>query len=389
MKARLLVICILIILNIVLLGVWFLGSRSESVDLKSIDLTGKNFSFDDLKAYFTKIAKEKGAAYAFDVLKITELPANTDTHLLGHAVGDILYEQKGAEGIIVCTEDFRNACSHSIVVGLLSDKGESALLDIDKACKKTPGGKGAYGMCYHGLGHGILAYTGYDEEKTVAICKETTQVSQCISGSVMELISGGFHDREQWAQQRKKYLNPDDPFSLCEGDIIPLEAKWQCFSYLTPYLWEAVSANIGNPRDEDHKKAFALCQQASQEYKSVCYGGFGKEFTVLVQERDIRKIDDMDDKHLEEVYRLCTLAGKVEGVKACVSQAVGSLYWGGENEKEASIRFCSLIPDSGVQKGCFDELIAAVRVYIDDYSYKESFCKEVPESYREECKKIL
>ena len=384
-KTRLLVISILIVLNLALLTVWFLSSRSDAKK----DFAEKNFSFNDLKAYFTKLAREEGAAYAFDVLKIAKLPANTDTHLLGHAVGDILYEQKGAEGIIVCTQDFRNACSHSIVIGLLSDKGEDALSDIDNACKKAPGGKGAYGMCYHGLGHGILAYTGYDEEKTVAVCKKTTQVSQCISGSVMELISGGFHDRQLWEKQRKKYLNPDEPLALCEGDIIPQEAKWQCFSYLTPYLWEAVGGNIGNPTQEDHKKAFALCEQASQEYQSVCYGGFGKEFTALVKERDIRNIDKMSSGQLEKVYYLCTLAKVSEGVKACVSQALGSLYWGGENEAESSIRFCSLIPDSDVQKGCFTELITAVRTYIADDSYKASFCKEIPVSYQEACRKTL
>ncbi|MEK6901155.1 MAG: hypothetical protein AABX37_02335, partial [Nanoarchaeota archaeon] len=277
MKIRMLIILILFVLNFALLAVWFL--QEEDTQGKNIvrtadeypeakGLAEKNLSFAELKEYFTKLAKEKDSAYAFDVLKRAKLPANTDTHLLGHAVGDILYEQKGAQGIVVCTEDFRNACSHSIVVGLLSDKGEDALLEIDKACKEAPGGKGAYGMCYHGLGHGILAYSGYDEEKTVAICQKTAQVSQCISGSVMELISGGFHDRELWEKQRKKYLIPDEPLSLCEGDIIPSEAKWQCFSYLTPYLWEAVSANIGNPTEEDHKKAFALCEKAEEEYRS-------------------------------------------------------------------------------------------------------------------------
>lgn len=375
-QVRMLIILILLVLNFALVVGWFLQARHTE---------GKK----DLNAYFAKLARQKGAAYAFDVLKRAKLPANTDTHLLGHAVGDILYQQKGAEGIIVCTQDFRNACSHSIAVGLLSDKGEDALLEIDKACQKAPGGKGAYGMCYHGLGHGILAYTGYNEEKTVKICKKTAQVSQCISGSVMELISGGFHDRELWENKRKKYLNPDDPLLLCQGDIIPQEAKWQCFSYLTPYLWEAVGANIGNPGEEDHKKAFALCERAGEEYRSVCYGGFGKEFTALVQERDIRRIDEMNDKQLEKVYYLCTLSGEPEGIKACVSQALGSLYWGGENDREASIRFCSLIPKKNVQKGCFTELIALVSAYINDDSYRKSFCQEIPPVYRGNCERIL
>lgn len=31
----------------------------------------------------------QGAKYAFDILKTAPVPPNTDTHLLGHVVGDI------------------------------------------------------------------------------------------------------------------------------------------------------------------------------------------------------------------------------------------------------------------------------------------------------------
>jgi hypothetical protein len=121
----------------------------------SVDLRGKGFSA--LKEYFEGVANEKGGRVAFDQMRTAVTDGNVDMHLLGHAVGDILYKQEGVSGMTACNNDFRNACSHSIVVGLFSDFGEGAIPMINDACKKAPGGAGAYTMCFHGLGHGVLS----------------------------------------------------------------------------------------------------------------------------------------------------------------------------------------------------------------------------------------
>jgi hypothetical protein len=66
-------------------------------------------------------------------------------------------------------------------------------------------------MCFHGLGHGVLAYTEYDLEKAVDICKRTgtkqynnEEYAECVGGAIMEIIGGGFHDPQKWAVQSKK-----------------------------------------------------------------------------------------------------------------------------------------------------------------------------------------
>ncbi|MEZ4200776.1 MAG: hypothetical protein R3B69_04350 [Candidatus Paceibacterota bacterium] len=53
---------------------------------------------------------------------------------MGHAVGDILYEQEGISGMSICTHDFRNACSHTMVIGALIEFGTGAFPDIRDAC---------------------------------------------------------------------------------------------------------------------------------------------------------------------------------------------------------------------------------------------------------------
>lgn len=361
------------------------------------ELHDKN-SFPELKDYFQNLANKKGAPYAFEVLRIAPMPPSIDMHLLGHAVGDILYNQKGLNGIKVCNNDFRNACSHSIVTGLFFDRGEAALSEIAEACRQAPGGSGAYTMCFHGLGHGILAARGYDMAKAAADCDKTgtpqynyNEASQCIGGMVMEIVGGGGHDRNLWAAQRKKYLNKEDPLGLCLNSFISDRARFMCYDYITPYIFEAVGGNLASPTAVDFKKSFPFCGKISIDDKAgrdYCYGGFGKEFIGLVQSRDIRQnaIENISDEQLDQIYKWCKLADNKEGRASCIISAANSLYWGGENSPGIAIRYCGLMGDDHYsQTSCYVDIIGAAAFYNKDPGYLEDFCKQLPSSYFKDC----
>lgn len=367
-----------------------------SADVK--DFESRHFvSFDDLKYYFQELARKKRADYAFEVLKVASVPPDTDMHLLAHAVGDVLYKQEGLNGIKICTNDFRNACSHSIVVGLFYDRGDGAFPEIAQACRQAPGGKGAYTMCFHGLGHGILAALGYDLEKAIDFCKKTgtseyghNESSQCVGGTIMEIVGGGDHDRELWSKQRTKYLTSDNPLYPCNADFMPAPARYLCYSYLTPNFFDAVGGNRGHPTSDDFKKSFKLCNKLPIQDKSnrnACYGGFGKEFIGLVQSRDIRRdsVASITDEQLDQIYRWCQLADNKEGVAACILQGLSSLYWGGENDPQPSFRFCGLIDDQYFQQSCYRQLVSSAFYYSKEPDYLKSFCQKLPDSYRGDC----
>lgn len=357
-------------------------------------LSGTNKSFADLAIYFSDLAKKKGADYAFQVLKFANLPPGTDVHLLGHTVGDIIYLQQGVNGIKICTQDFRNACSHSIVIGLFNDKGIAALPQIAEACRQAPGGSGAYTMCFHGLGHGILAYYGYDMSQAAEACQKTStqaynfrEGQECIGGAVMEIISGGGHDHDKWVAANAKYLLPDAPLSLCQQDFIPKEAKPICYVYITPYLFIAAGGTLENP-GTNFTKAFSYCNSVPTEEKEnrdACFGGFGKEFIVLAQNRDVRRIDQMTDSQLGQVQTWCGQAGDRDGTAACVINAVNSMYWGGENDYHTAINFCRLSSDDYQRNSCFVDLIGAVFYYRTDSPYRQAFCSALPQPYQNDC----
>ncbi|MBI3420889.1 MAG: hypothetical protein HY006_02395 [Candidatus Sungbacteria bacterium] len=386
----------LILLNGVLFTVFFSLSRTHPATAypELHDLEGVVLSFKELAKYFTKLAEAKGAPYAFEVLRIAPIPPNTDMHLLGHIVGDILYRQQGAEGMRVCTQDFRNACSHSIVVGLFTEKGETALPQIVEACRQAPGQSGAYTMCFHGLGHGILAALDYDMPRAIEICKKTgrSELSQCISGMVMEIIGGGFHNKELWEKQHKKYLSDPNPLSLCQQDFMPSEARSMCFVYLTPHLFEAAGGSLASPTPKDFKKAFTLCDALplpDTVNRNSCFGGFGKEFVVLAKNRDIRNIEYMTQEELGRIRTWCFLAPHEKGITACVEHAMQSLYWGGENDRDVAIRFCSLMSEDPYRSSCFENLIGAVSFYVKDPRYRKEFCGEIPADLHKTCREKL
>lgn len=378
-----------------LVGFVFISRTHSSVVYSKLrEFNGTQLSFKDLSKYFTQLAETKGAPYAFEVLKVASLSPNIDLHLLGHVVGDILYRQQGAEGIKVCTQDFRNACSHSIVVGLFTEKGEAALDQIATICRQAPGQSGAYTMCFHGLGHGILAALDYDMPHTINVCEKTgkSESSQCIGGAVMEIIGGGFHNREIWEKQNKKYLSGKNPLSLCLSDFMPKEARPLCYIYITPHLFEAAGGNLAGPTPQDFKKAFTFCDAislADRTDREACFGGFGKEFVVLAKNRDIRNIENMTREELAKVYEWCLLAPHQDGVTACIHNAIQSLYWGGENDRHVAIRFCSLMSENSHRSLCFQNLIDAVSFFVKDSDYRKEFCGELPSNFNKDCAKRL
>ena len=358
------------------------------------NVSGTDWAFDEYADYFENLARDKDAKYAFNVLRVAKLQPGTDLHLLGHVVGDILYKQKGIDGIYSCTHDFRNACSHSIVTGLFAEKGIDALDEISDVCRQAPGGKGAYTMCFHGLGHGVLAYTLYDLTKAVSLCEKTgtaeyqnREYAECVGGEIMELISGGQHDENAWRAKRPTYLSTRNPLHPCDSDIIPDFVKPICYTYLTPYLFEVAGADLGAPTPENFREAFTYCNLLPKDdtiNRDACYGGFGKEFVVLAGARDIRDIGSLHEEELALVHEWCGLANDTLGEGSCTVSALRSLFWGGENNPDASFAFCSTVPDR-LKDACYGELATAIQFFLGGQPEKGTLCGRLPEAYRSFC----
>lgn len=352
-------------------------------------------SFGELTERFAKLAKEKGAAYAFDILRIAKVPPNTDTHLLGHSIGEMLYQEKGVAGMADCTQDFRNACSHAIVIGTMGEYGDAGAPPlIQEACRSAPGGTGAYTMCYHGLGHGVFAYFGYDLAKTVAYCqkfgteaRDMRESVECVGGTIMELVGGGGHARTLWLAAREKYITPD-PFSPCMSSALPDDdMRSICLMYMTPELVARAGGSASRFDPRYFAKAMSLCDTipaSKQDLRDSCYGGFGKEFVPLANDHDIRTVDRMSDAQYATAVTWCNYAKSADGKDSCIRSEVASVMWGGETNPDTWFRFCGLISGT-LQDSCYDELAGSIYQYIRD-ERRTALCKRLPDTYQAVCK---
>lgn len=383
-----------LLLGIAALLATYTQLRAEYPELSLIQERGATFK--GLQDFLQEIARQKGALYAFEILRRADLQPGTDIHLLGHVVGDELYKQYGKDAIQYCTQEFRNACSHTVVVGLLLDFGPSALDDIQSACKKAPGGIGAYTMCFHGLGHGVLAYTGYDLTKTVSLCKRTgtkeynfAEYHQCVGGAIMEIISGGGHDQQAWSKARPNYIRKDDPLSPCNQPYIEAGAKSYCYTYLTPALFQAAGANLARPDPKYFEKAFTFCRAlpSSDPNREVCIGAFGKEFINLARQSDQRDIRTVADEEFGRMREWCALSGNSADTQQCLEGVEVSIFWGGENDPKVSVRFCSFLQKTTPVFGdnCFRQVAELVVRYHPDAQKRAEVCALLPKNYQSEC----
>lgn len=384
-------------LLVLLGGIGFAGvayERQRATYPEVQELSGSDRTFQEYSDYFRRLSEDKGAEYAYQVLLRAPLATGTDLHLLGHVVGDMLYKQQGIDGINSCTQDFRNACSHSVVIGILSEHGEGALGEIAKTCKKAPGGQGAYTMCFHGLGHGILAYNGYRLDRAVEMCKRTgtpeygyQEYSQCVGGASMEMVAG-VHDREVWQSQYGNYFSETDPLAPCNQPYMDDAVRPFCYMHLTPRLFEQAGMDLAAPSPTVLPEAFSYCDAipaTNERDRAACYGGFGKEFIVLAQSRDIRQISETDEAALRTVREWCALAGDEQGEDDCNSSALDSLYWGGEIEPDAAFRFCA-IAKGGEQAACYQKLVVLTDYFLPRGLQRNKVCERFPEEYQESCK---
>jgi hypothetical protein len=210
---------------------------------------------------------------------------------------------------------------------------------------------------------------------------------ECIGGAVMEMVQGE-HDRDAWRKTVSTYLPIDNPFRPCVDNYIPTRLRSACLVSLTQRFFGAAGVSEDIPLPDTYAEAMAVCATASTEDdRTACYGGFGKEFVFYSTQFDGREVTNLSDTALMNIRDWCGYAKDLKGVARCVSVAVDTLFWAGQNEPYSAIRFCSLVSDLN-REACYAGLIENIQYFLEKTEKRDLACRALPQEFQEKCMSV-
>jgi mono/diheme cytochrome c family protein len=118
-------------------------------------------------------------------------------------------------------------------------------------------------QCVHGLGHGLMIYTGYDLPRSLAICDRLATAwdqTSCTGGVFMENISSSYGITSEW-------LRDDDPIYSCQ--TVAERHKLYCYLMVTSRILPLV--------DWDWAKTADWCQRSEKAWIATCFQSLGRD----------------------------------------------------------------------------------------------------------------
>ncbi len=219
----------------------------------------------------------------------------TQTHTLMHMLGELLYEEYDMKGLGECDGSFGFGCYHGFFNAAIYAKGIEILPELDAACKEKYGSVDT--RCQHGLGHGLLVYTGYEnllDALTWCTTISAKPTGGCTGGVFMEY---NFHTMEEPSEDYYRPLG-ENMYLPCIS--LPEQFQASCFQE-QPQWWARHLSN-------DYKRMGELCAELSvgTANSNACFQGIGN--TITEQSRYaydvvIKECNTMPHEHAQALCR--------------------------------------------------------------------------------------
>lgn len=369
------------------------------------ELAKVSWTPQEYTAYFKDLAERKGAVYAFEVRRHAVFPPGIDTHALGHTIGYVLHKQQGgAKAILQCAKYEQHnddACMHGVVIQEFITRGIDALADLARSCETAGRGTPAYYYCFHGIGHGIVAYLNYDFEASIDLCKEAAEAAvgedadtdyqtefvwkQCIDGASMEATLGQ-HDQVAWEKASPQYMPDDDLLMPCNASYMPDAMRMSCYAYARGRMLKAEGIRRDDTVFEPaaYARALAYCTDVPDvDDRKACYGGFGVYFTFAANGQDDRWFENMSDAAIQKVHDLCMLAPGRDAQSPCTLTAAEALVDKSDSARTI-LSFCAFAPDETIKDRCYTASVMFAEMYLS-FPQFVLMCLRIPEPYAAAC----
>ncbi len=291
----------------VLLGAGIVGVLLVAGGIYAVRTTSHSTYRADDPSYNRSFWKERitrvgaAAAYREFTSRTAQLPL-TKQHFSAHVMGELLATASGPAAVSLCDSSFAFGCYHGVFTTLIAAHGPSMIRTLDEACVGTYGPLGT--GCQHGIGHGILEYTGYEHlNDALALCHETTTIVPllgCTSGVFME-FNAPLGGEDVALVPTRRAFNAHDPYYPCES--VGKEYRASCFFELGGWLKQGA---------DSFENLSQLCGKLTGVDRTHCFMGAGAM---------IAPTEGYDVAHVRE---RCAVLG--DGEYSCRAGARWSFY---------------------------------------------------------------
>jgi mono/diheme cytochrome c family protein len=263
----------------------------------------------------------KAALDKFDEDIKTPGPIESDCHRIAHAIGaGALSHYDGNVGQAFVAG--RPSCTSGYYHGIL----ERAFLGIDQSQLGSAARKFcadpkiresefiAY-QCVHGLGHGLMIYTGYDLPVSLHTCDKLSNdwdATGCTGGVFMENYQSSYGVTSRW-------LKAKDLIYPC--DSVAEKYKFYCYDLVTARILPKVNYNW--------KKAAAWCRKSEKNWVRVCFQSMGRDASGYTRLNPV------------EIIRICRNGGMM--ATECIYAAGKDMTYTDVSPRRAKI-LCNTAP---------------------------------------------
>jgi cytochrome c553 len=313
---------------------------------------------------FGNLAYEEGpkAALAAFAKTIDVDPTVRVCHRIAHALGaGGLAHYDGdvglafADGSAVCWSGYYHGILERAFAGVSQDElpAVSRRLCASEAVRSSD--FIAY-QCVHGLGHGLMIYTGYDLPLSLETCDELgtdwDRVS-CTGGVFMENLQTSYGTRSTW-------LRDDDPLYPCP--TVEERHKLYCYLMVTSRILDVVGG--------DWDETVAWCRKAERRWVSTCFQSLGRDASGRTLQSPT------------EILAICAKGGDM--ARECVYGAARDITSMDAGARRAT-PFCEQAPRAA-RSYCFNGIGTVLGGFARESAERRAACRAaVPEAYWADC----
>jgi hypothetical protein len=323
-----------------------------------------NGDYACLEQAFGNLAYREGpkpAIRLFDRLMTTDDAVEGNCHRIVHVIGSAsLARYHGnvakafAEGSASCWSGYYHGIlSHAFTDVELEDLGPASRgLCDDEEIRATD--YLAY-QCVHGLGHGLMIYTGYNLPLSLETCDELAtewDQSSCSGGVFMENVTPSLGSTTEWVKD-------DDPVYPC--NTVAKRHKYYCYLMVTSRILEL--------NGYDWEETAATCRGVEKDWVAICFQSYGRDASGSTRQ------------DTAEIVRLCGLAGRWES--DCIYGAARDIT---SNDANAirSRELCEAA-DGSLKDVCYDGIGTILRGLSAGEEEVREACAEATTRYLASC----